>query len=213
MSQSEMGRLHIGVVPGSGKSRQASIVFTEHQEVAPDLIGGRIQIRSVVVHVERQFPVLEQVRDRVVEIAKAAQARGDRPCFFIDAGSGMGAGLVKILADMRANGKFPPGLHRPHAYTQRGQARQALVNAIVASYGGGKLKFAPGLPLQTELIRALETYETTVADDGRVSYEGDEEMVLALGLSLAYASHGSPMRYVRRGGTIVATRSLSPDPY
>lgn len=207
-------RLHIGVVPGGGKSKgQGSIVFTEHLEVAPELIGGLLGMRHVVVHVERQTPRLEVLRDRVVEIAEAAGKRGDSPCFFVDAGSGIGAGLSRILADMRRNKKFPQTMHQPHAYLQRGVARQGLVNAIVENYGGGKLRFAQGVPLQAELIRALETYESEVADDGRVSYAGDEEMVVALGLSLAFPIHGERARFVQRNGVIVANRSLSTDPY
>ena len=207
-------RLHIGVSPGGGKSKgQASLIFTEHLEVAPEVMGGNVGARHVVVHVERQSPVLEVVRDRIVEIAYAARERGDSPCFFIDAGSGIGVGLVRILADLRRNGKFPMEVHAPHAYVQRGIARQGLVNSIVENYGGEKLRFATGIPLQAELIRALETYESQIADDGRVSYAGDEEMVIALGLSLAYPRHGERARFAQRNGQIVANRSISTDPY
>lgn len=204
-------RLHIGVVPGGGKARgQASFIFTEHREVAGP-IGQAPGVDHIVVHVERQAPILEVVRDRIVEIAR--QAEPDGPCLFVDAAGGMGAGLVKIVSDLQKAGRFPASLHRPHAYTQRGQRRQGLVNAIIENYGGGKLRFAAGLPLGPELIKALETYESEVADDGRVSFAGDEEMVIALGLTLAYPRHGGRARYLGRGGQVWLDRASSPDPY
>jgi len=207
-------RLHIGVSPGGGKSHgQAAIIFTEHRETAPEeaRIAQGPGMLHTVVHIERQAPILEVVRDRIVEIAGRAEA--DRPCIFLDAAGGLGAGLAKILADLQRAGKFPAALHRPHAYTQRGQRRQGLVNAIVEVYGGDRLRFAPSLPLGPELIKALETYESEVADDGRVSFAGDEGMVLALGLSLAYARHGARPRYVSRSGIVWADRAACPDPY
>jgi hypothetical protein len=206
-------RLHIGVAPGGGKDHhQASIIFVEHRQVASALPNGRETMDHMVVHVERQAPVLEVLRDRILVLAR--RARPDRPCFFIDAAGGIGTGLVKILTDMRKDNVFPQDIHKPEAYTRRGVARQGLVNAIVEQYGSGRLKFATGLPLQAQLIRALETYESQVADDGKVSFSGDEEMVIALGLALGYYRHGAPARYIQRDGkTIAASRLLSTDPY
>lgn len=207
------GRLHWGIVPGSGKSRQASLILTEHYQHFPEFPGGKVLVSQVVRHVERQSPILEVVRDGVLSIATRSLARGDQPCFFIDAASGMGAGLTKILNDLRSEGKFSMLLHKPHPYKHRGVARQGLVDEIVGTYGNGRLLFASGLPLRAELIRALETYQSVVGDDGRVSFEGDEEMVIALGLSLAYSTHGRKMRYLQRNGTMVDSRELSTDPY
>lgn len=204
-------RLHIGISPGGAKKGQTALIIVEHLDMAPQTPMGKIEKRNMVIHIERMMPNLETIRDRIKELVE--QTRAERPCFFLDATSSLGAGIWKVLANERKDGEWPKEIHPVHPYTKRGVARQALVNSIVESYGSGRLKFADKLPMQAELIKALGTYESQITDDGRISFGGDDELVAALGLAIAYHSHGHTPRYLLRGGGIAESRSVSKDPY
>lgn len=204
-------RLHIGVAPGKAAQGQAALVFVEHQQTPPREVGGRVEVRHVVVHVEKVEPSLEAIRGRIEELAK--QARAERPCFFLDATTSLGAGVFKVIAVDRRRGEWPAVLHPVHPYIKRGVARQPLIHAIVEAYGTGRLSFAAGVPLREELIKAMGTWESEVADDGKLSFGGEEELVVALGLAMAYHQHGHTPRYLQRGGTVVHSRAISSDAY
>lgn len=205
-------RLRLGVVFGAGRER-AAIVPVEIVELAPpEPTGPWGRFAYTVGEPEQPESHLEVLRDRLLQIA--TDEWPSDPCVFVDASVGPGAALVKVLHDHR---DWPEGLHRPHAYLQRGQARQGLLTTILQASGNKQLEFertagTAGNPL----VKALESYHAEVSDDGRVSARGENEaLVVALGLAIAYPRHFNrqPPRYRNRDGTLAFARAVAGDPY
>jgi hypothetical protein len=198
----------------TARNDQSAIVMVNHREMAkynPQDPGG--ELKHIVIGVERHPPRAEDVKERVKEIAE--ELRLVRPDFFIDATTGTGASLVQQLdVERKKRGDWPVGVHRAHAYIQRGVARQGLVEAILTAYGTGMLEFEANLANRDQLEKALASRHSIVAADGRVSRVGsDDNLIIALGLALAYTRYGAPAEYQTRTGQIVLSRAFTPEPY
>lgn len=169
---------HIGIVIAD---RGSAIVHVEHDED-----------ELLVTAVERLPFSLSAVADRVQELDREiAEAR-----FVIDA-EGLGGALWAVLGP-------PDDEERWQLYAGRGVERQALVDRLLVAVHEGRFHFAPRLPEQEAMTKALQTYRRQVGADGIVG----SELVVALLLALI------PPRPVPEGPFFAWGRSpfASPEP-
>jgi hypothetical protein len=207
-------RVHAGVAVGTARSDQSWIVLVNHREKAkynPSEPGGELE--HIVIGIEPHPPRPADVETRLLTMAR--DLRLVRPCLFVDASSGSGAALASALKVERGKrGNWPADLHPVHPYVQRGAARQALLEAILTAYMTGMLAFEEGLVNRDRLEKALASQQSVVGIDGRVSRKSDDDnLIIALGLAIAYAQHGAPPEFECRSGLIVLERRYSPEPY
>ena len=145
---------HIGVTI---VDRGAALVHVEHD-------GDELLCTAV----ERLPFDLDAVAGRV----KALDAELAEVTFVIDA-DGLGNALWAVLGS-------PDDEQRWSLYTERGAARQALVDRLLVAISRGVFHFAPNLPEQSAMTKALQGYRRQVHDDGIVG----SELVVALLLAL-----------------------------
>jgi hypothetical protein len=155
--------------------RGAALVHVEHDED-----------ELLVTAIERLPFSLTAVADRVQELDREiAEVR-----FAIDA-EGLGAALWAVLAPddevrWQASGGrglavlAPDDKPRWQLYSGRGLERQSLVDALLVAVHEGRFHFAPSLPQQEAMTKALQGYRRQVREDGVVG----SELVVALLLAL-----------------------------
>ena len=145
---------HVGIVIAD---RGSAIVHVAHD--GDDLL---------VTAIERLPFNLTTVADRVGELDREiAELR-----FVIDA-NGLGAALWAVLGP-------PTDAKRWQLYSGRGLERQALVDGLLVAVERGRFHFAPLLPDQEPMTKALQGYRRQVREDGIVG----SELVVALLLAL-----------------------------
>jgi hypothetical protein len=156
---------HIGVTVGE---RGAALVHVEHGD-ADDLL---------CTHIERLPFNLEAIADRLWALdGELAEVR-----FVVDA-DGLGNALWQVLDPPR-----PPAWLAPHdptwdrwaLYSERGLARQALVDGLLVAIAERRFHFMSHIPAQEAMTSALQSYRRQVGADGVVG----SELVVALLLAL-----------------------------
>lgn len=145
---------HIGVVIAD---RGSAIVHVEHE-------GDELLTTAI----ERLPFSLTTVADRVQELDNDLMD----VMFAIDA-AGLGAALWTLLGP-------PTDEERWQLYAARGVERQALVDRLLVAVHEGRFHFAPNLPEQQAMTKALQAYRRQVREDGLIG----SELVVALLLAL-----------------------------
>jgi hypothetical protein len=135
---------------------------------------------SAIVHVDRDgdellVTAVERLPFDLDAVAARVHALDDalaEVTFVIDA-DGLGQALWAVLGP-------PEDDQRWQLYAGRGVERQALVDRLLVAIHAGVFHFAPALPEQAAMSKALQTYRRQVHDDGIVG----SELVVALLLAL-----------------------------
>ena len=145
---------HLGIVIAD---RGSAIVHVEH---ADDEL--------LVTAIERLAFSLSAVADRVHALDdEIAEVR-----FVVDA-DGLGGALWAVLGP-------PEDAERWRLYSGRGIERQSLVDGLLVAVHNGQFHFAPNLPNQEPMTKALQAYRRQVGEDGLIG----GELVVALLLAL-----------------------------
>jgi hypothetical protein len=161
---------HVGIVIADHGS---AIVHVEHD-------GTELLVTAV----ERLPFSLTPVADRVQELDREiVEAR-----FVVDADS-LGAALWAVLGP-------PDDEDRWQLYTGRGVERQRLVDGLLVAIHDGRFHFAPNLPEQEAMTKALQGYRRQVRDDGVIG----SELVVALLLAIIPAPEPTPLPLFAFGG-------------
>lgn len=137
------------------------------------VIGGR---GSAIVDVERDDDALlvTGIERAPFDLSAVADRLGELPdadVLVVDA-EGLGAALWAALGGADREGWS--------LYTGRGLERQALVDALVVAVHENRFHFAPALPEQAAMTKALTTYRREVGADGQIG----SELVVALLLAV-----------------------------
>jgi len=212
-------RLHLGLDIGDAQGRSA-IVFVEHMETAPDEPGGRTGTRSLVSY-QKEWPAgtpVEAIREGLVALMDAEELWQVRPVVLVNTAGG-GDALVRALRADRREGRLRSSV-RVHGYALHGGrlaqpggiSRHKLQTAVMESYLRGRLAFVEKLPDMEALVAALVRGAPAIDADGRSSLRLDH-LAVALGLALAFPTHGDPPQYVERSGRIVTARRFTSEPY
>lgn len=203
-----MTRLHVGVSVSDQGLAWAAVEMIELAPPEPRGPWGRL------VYVAGPYETAGDdlaLRDRLLRLAREVWSAD--PCFWIDTTQG-GLGLLKTL---KAHADWPEGLHKPHQYGMTGKARWRLLTRISQAQLENRLEFEQKIGRgKPDLVRALESRQAEVGDDGRLAGTAKENTALtALGLAVDWDTHGhlQPASYRRRDGTLAYSRATSGDPY
>jgi len=178
-------RLRYGAAMAAKGGRTAVVAVEVREGREPGT--GRLVHRHHVGHLERAEPfTVDEARDRLLRLTLATA--DVQPCTFIDVGTPQGEALARAL-----RGRYPPELHRAHAYPGTG-ARSPLFAAVLDGLSKGTLTFEPGLPHRAELDRALVFYGGGKKRQTVELESEDEALVIALGLATTFSTHGPAAR-------------------
>lgn len=162
------------VMPSENVVRQAPLPvyygLAVTTKAAALLAVQRGATRSHVIRIERPGPALEEVADRILDLADKLES-SDR--IVIDIGSGLGGALWQAL-------ESPAHDRRYLAVSVQGRQRQAICDSLIAAVTRRLLTFEPGLVLEDDMRQALGSFRREITEDGSLGSELATALACAL---------------------------------
>lgn len=203
-------RIHIGVSMGQGRLSQTAVIAVRHQLLAREEPTSERELTAIVGHIEQLTPTVTAASDRIISLV---DGENTQPCVFVDTSSASGLALWETLRVEKQRGRYPTEVdagpvHAPHRLPAGDPSAEAYRKAYLAriqkAFATGRIQFTDGLdrrPLDKAIALAVATGEVV------------DPLVIALGMSLLFPTHGTYPDLRQRDGTVVIHPDASTDPY